>query len=231
MKKTKRNSKIKFVDTKEEVFSDSEVSSDEEESPHINWPMFTVSHSAKRKADVIFVSRNINNIPCKLELDTGTSMTVIPENIWRDQLGSVPLQESDVTLKSYPGHDIPVVGESTVHVRYNAKEAHLPVIITKGVGVALMGRDRLSTLKLNWNEISQVYQTNFPRPKLKELVQQYPALFNGTLETINGVTAKLVVKENATPQYFKPRPVPYARSDKVAAELSRLEKEGVLKKV
>ena len=84
---------------------------------------------------------------------------------------------------------------------------------------------------MNWNEISQVYQTNFPRPKLKELVQQYPALFNGTLETINGVTAKLVVKENATPQYFKPRPVPYARSDKVAAELSRLEKEGVLKKV
>ena len=59
------------------------------------------------------------------------------------------LQASDVTLKSYSGHDIPVVGESTVHVRYNAQEAHLPVIITKGDGVALMGRDWLSTLKLN----------------------------------------------------------------------------------
>ena len=74
-------------------------------------------------------------------------------------------------------------------------------------------------------------QTNFPKPKLEDLVQQYPALFDGTLGTIKGVTAKLVIKENVTPQYFKPRPVPHALRDKVAAELSRLEKEGVLKKV
>ena len=94
-----------------------------------------------------------------------------------------------------------------------------------------MGRDWPSTLKLNWKEISQVHQTNFPKPKLEDLVRQYPALFDGKLGTIKGVTANLVVKENATPQYFKPRPVPYALRDKVAAELSRLEKEGVLKKV
>ena len=131
-KKKKRISKIKFVDTQEDVSSDSEVSSEEEDNSHSDWPMFTVSHSSRRKAYAIVVSLNINNIPCKLELDTGASVTVIPENMWRDQLGSVPLQESNVTLKSYSGHDIPVVSESTVHVRYNAQEAHLPLIITKG---------------------------------------------------------------------------------------------------
>ena len=84
-KKKKRNSKIKFVDTQEEVSSDSEVSSDEEENSQSDWPMFTVSHSSRRKADAIFVSPNVNNIPCKLELDTGASVNVIPENMWRDQ--------------------------------------------------------------------------------------------------------------------------------------------------
>ena len=140
-KKKKRNSKVKFVDTQEEVSSDREVSSDEEDNSHSDWPMFTVSHSFRRKANAIVVSLNVNKIPCKLELDTGASVTVIPENMWRDELGSVPLQEWDVTLKSYSGHDIPVVGESTAPVRYNAQEAHSRVIITKGDGVALMGRD------------------------------------------------------------------------------------------
>jgi len=76
-------------------------------------------------------------------------------------LGSEPLQESDVTLKSYSGHDIPVVGESTVHIQYNDQEADFPVIITKGDGVALLGRDWLSALKLNCKEVSQVYQATF----------------------------------------------------------------------
>lgn len=63
-------------------------------------------------------------------------------------------------FENYSGHDIPVVGEFTVHVRYNAQEADLPVIINKGDCVVLMGRDWPSTLRLNRKEVSQVYQTN-----------------------------------------------------------------------
>ena len=84
---------------------------------------------------------------------------------------------------------------------------------------------------MNWKEISYEYQTYFPKPKLEDLVQQYPALFDGTLGIIKGVTAKLVVKENATSQYFKPCSVPCPLRDKLAAEQSHLEKEGVLKNV
>ena len=67
--------------------------------------MFTVSHSSRRKTDAILVSL--------LELDTGASVTVIPENMWRDQLDLVPLQESDVPLKSYSARDTAVVRDST----------------------------------------------------------------------------------------------------------------------
>lgn len=65
---------MKFDDTQEEVSFDSEVPSDEDENSRCDWPMFTVLHFSKRKADAILVSLNINNIPCKLELDTGAGV-------------------------------------------------------------------------------------------------------------------------------------------------------------
>ena len=74
----------------------------------VTWCLVSIgpcSHSSRRKADAILMSL--------LELDTGASVTVIPENIWGDQLDLVPLQESDVPLKSYSAPDIPVVGDST----------------------------------------------------------------------------------------------------------------------
>ena len=49
--------------------------------------------------------------------------------------------------------------------------------------------------------------------------------------TIKGVSAHLKLKENAVPQFFKPRPVPFALKEKIADELQRLEKIGVLEKV
>jgi len=42
------------------------------------------------------------------------------------------------------------------------------------------------------------------------------------------VTAHLKLKENATPQFFKPRPVPFALKEKIAEELKRLERVGIL---
>lgn len=63
------------------------------------WPMFAISSPSKRKADDILVPVKINGISCKMELDTGVLATVIPEEMWEKELGSVPLVESSVTLK------------------------------------------------------------------------------------------------------------------------------------
>lgn len=91
----------------------------------------------------------INNVPYELESDTGAAVTVIPEEIWQKDLGSVPLQKSNVTSKSYSGHLIPVSRETAVHVKYGSQELDLPIIVTEGKGVPLMGRDWLSKINLN----------------------------------------------------------------------------------
>ena len=137
-------------------------------------------------------------------------------------MGSVPLEKSNVTLRSYSGHLIPVSGETAVHVKYGSQELDLPIIVTKGKGVPLMARNWLSKIKLNWHHINAVRQANQAKPKLEDIVQQYPKLFDGKLGTFTGFTAELKVKENATPQYFKSLPVPYALRGKVENELKRL---------
>ena len=65
----------------------------------------------------------------------------------------------------------------------------------------------------------------------ENLNSKYVSLFDGSLETAKGITAKLRVKEGAVPKFFKPRPVPFALKDKTTDKLERLERIGVIQKV
>ena len=92
-----------------------------------------------------------------------------------------------------------------------------------------MGHDWLSVLKLDWGQIKQISVESVN--KVDSLRTKYSSLFDGSLGTIKGVTAHLKLKENAVPQFFKPRPVPFALKEKIVEELRRLENIGVLEKV
>ena len=93
-----------------------------------------------------------------MELDAGASATIVPKSVWNDILTAKPLQQTDVKLRSYSGHEIPVLEEAKVQVSYGNQEAHLPIIVTANDGPALMGRNWLSVLKLDWKEIKQISQ-------------------------------------------------------------------------
>ncbi|XP_030847129.1 uncharacterized protein K02A2.6-like [Strongylocentrotus purpuratus] len=55
-------------------------------------------------------------------------------------------------------------------------------------------------------------------------------VFDSSVGRIKG-QAKLKVKSDAEPRFFKPRPIPFAIKDKVAEEIDRLVKKGVLEPV
>ena len=73
---------------------------------------------------VVIKGKNVD-----MELDTGASVTIIPKNVWYDVLAAKPLKKTDLKLRSYSGHKIPVVGEAEVRVSHHNQEVSLPVFM------------------------------------------------------------------------------------------------------
>ena len=63
------------------------------------------------------------------------------------------------------------------------------------------------------------------------LLDKYGDVFNEGVGTIKGFQAKLHVKSDVRPKFFKPRSVPYVLCSGLEDELDRLEHEGILEKV
>ena len=189
--------------------------------------MFTIADS-RDSCKELMVPVQIEGKPLDMELDTGASVSIIPISVWYDVLAARPLKKT-AKLRSYSGHEIPVVGEARVQVSYGSQQACLHLIVTATDGPVLMGRNWLSILKFDWKQIKQVCQE--PVDEMERVFTKYKSLFDGGLGTIKGVTAHLKLKENVTPQFFKPRPVPFALKEKIAEDIRRLESIGVLEKV
>ena len=93
-----------------------------------------------------------------------------------------------------------------------------------------MRRDWLKHIHLNWKEIGvTILETS--QTRLKSLLEEYSDIFKDELGTMNSIRAELLVKEDASPRFYRPRPVPFALKEAIERELQRLEESGILKKV
>ena len=111
-----------------------------------------------------------------MEIDTGASWSIVSEETYQDLLKSgrdLPLRECDIQLRTYMGESLPIMGRVVVHVEANHQEAELPVLVIRGKGPSLIGRDWLAKLRLDWRE---VYHLKAPS-KLDELLEKHLSLF------------------------------------------------------
>ena len=172
----------------------------------------------------------LNGHPVQMEVDTGASVSVVGEEVFKSvRLGEkvLELQPSVVQLRSYTGEEIPVRGSALVSVAHNGQSATLPLIVTEGNGPSLIGRNWLSTLRLDWQRIF-VVKCN---PSLQEVLDKYGSVFREGLGELQGITAKIYIDRDERPRFFKPYPVAFALRQKVEEELDRLQSLGVIKAV
>ena len=192
-------------------------------------------YNMDNKDRVIWVTPEVQGRVIKMELDTGLAVSVLPYKQYKERFGHVKLARSGITLKTYTGEKITPKGEMKCNVKFKGQEKELNLQVVETPGPALFGRDWLSKIQLDLGEIKALKLSKTPKGgmqhKVDQLLQKYESVFSEGVGTLKGHKADLKVEENCQPSFHKPRQVPYALRPKVEAELTRLEKDGILSKV
>ena len=161
-----------------------------------------------------------------MEVDTGAARSIMSDKAYSKLFPGVPLQPTKTKLRTYSEESLQVLGEREVEVRYGKQVERLGLLVVKGGGPNLMGRDWLGRIRLNWNTIYQLQMSN-----LQDTLDRNQELFQPGLGTLKGFEAKIYVDPEAKPRFCKARPLPYAIRQMVEKELERLEKEGIIEPV
>ena len=196
--------------------------------------VFSTSGTGRQPYKAVF---DVNGKKVLMEIDTGSGMSIISEDVYKQSFPHVPLEGSRVKLKGYSGEPIPVKGQFMAKVAYENQTASLPLIVVGVEGPSLCGREWLDEIKLNWKmikaaAINTVTENSAQKPKsIPEVLSKYDDVFKDELGTLKDIKATISVKPDAVPKFHKARVLPFAMKEKVEKELERLEKEGVISPV
>ena len=111
-----------------------------------------------------------------MEVDTGTSVSVMAEETYRslwDAQSRPHLRETSINLQTYTNGRIDVRGEVEVTgtVQGQQVEGKLPLIVGARNGLTLLGHDWLERIRLEWARIKLLRTT--PVEKLQDLLRHY----------------------------------------------------------
>ena len=190
---------------------------------------------ATTRHDPVFVELSVNGNVVRMELDTGAAVSVMSLAMYqRVTTSQKKLGKSTLKLKTYTGELVEPEGVGVVTVLYKSQRYSLPVTVVKGNVPALLGRDWITKLQLNWKELFPAEATVNQLEsddRVNALLSEFPELFSGKLGCLKGFRVHIPVPENAVPKFFKARSVPHALRSRVDAELDKMEEQGVWERV
>ena len=181
---------------------------------------------ARNRVPPLKVTVELDSHPVSMEVDTGAAYSLVSEATYRQIWPDKKLDKCDVRLCTYSGESIEVLGSLTVAVNYQCQQFQEPLLVVKGAGPTLLGRNWLDHIRLDWQQINYVQ----PGP-LQAVLKRHETVFQGGLGALQGYQARILVDSNATPRFTKARSVPYAYRGLVEKELDRLVSEGILEPV
>ncbi|XP_040157579.1 uncharacterized protein K02A2.6-like [Anopheles arabiensis] len=195
------------------------------QSPSVETRIVTVNACAvavNRK----YVNVLINGKNARLQLDTGSDITIINRSLWQS-LGKPPLNACEIRAKTVSGASLHLDGEfeGIVTVGEKTKAATIRVAC---VNLLLLGADIIDAFDLGSLPMNAYCGTvSTATPIAKQLETKFPSVFRGS-GLCTKARIKVQVKENTQPTFCPKRPVAYAMQEAVNKELDRLEQLGVI---
>lgn len=123
-----------------------------------------------------------------MEVHTGAAVSVISEKLYKRRFRKVKLMPTNCVLRTYCKQALEVRGHISVKVKCNGKTCTLKLLVVKGNGPALLGRDWIRKLQLNWSSVHRVAPGS-----VEELCDRYQEVFQSSLGKVSGIKAKLHV--------------------------------------
>ncbi len=190
--------RTKWLDTKQNSGESDECSGEN---------FSTVYRVGKISTCPIRVELEVEGQPFMMKVDTGAALSLISECQLQQVLPRAKPKRTSAVLRTYISEQIPVVGEVRVTVQYSTQHKQLTLYVIKGEGPCLIGREWLRIICLDWKVIGMI-AVDQSSTRLSTLLDTNSEIFKDKLETMEGIQAKLTLREGATPRFHRPRPVP-----------------------
>ena len=199
-------------------------------------------YSSNIPCQPVYCTVMMNDMPLKLMVDTGSSVSIISTSTFNKFFASQTLKKapSSVQLTSYTKHPIHVIGCFSASVFYVDRSTISTIYVVQN-GFNIIGRDLVKSLSIDINgstlscnnvNVSDGVSTSNVVPLPNNIIQ-FKSMFteDDILNSVKGFVHKVHVDKSVKPKRQKLRPLPFSVRNKVSDELQKLEASGIIEKV
>ena len=215
------------ADSQKEYNTRIKISSSAEEDDWNYNKIQSINNNRKKKEDFFHATLSVNDVPIKFIIDSGSSVTLIPQKLFED---TSEVTKLNTNYKDVNDNKIEFRGQTLATVKTNNTTLQLPLLITKANLTPLMGLDWMNRLGIALNTTTEDVKIHNikldeTRKKILKLKNEFKDLFYNNTEMKN-LSVKINLKEDAKILQQKGRLVPIHLQEQVANEIKRLIKNG-----